>query len=299
MSDENAGGMILGVTLGGALADLGAHAGLAQRAGADFVFVGAWDNAPAGPVGADPLSLASYLSVATRSLGVVSTVPWDWAPFNVARALASLDVLCGGRCGWAPTPDATLEPDRALEHLDVVQNLFDSWDDDALPFDKSASIFADRHKIRRIRHAGAHFTVDGPLNAPRPLQGWPVLFQRPGDPAASQADVLVFGPGDPPPAGPPPPGRKHLLRLAFSLDTAEDADALVGLLTAHRMAGAFSGVLLDPADPARDIARLGADVVPALRALELIGDHPAGATLRQRLALPRPANAHTLAAVPA
>jgi alkanesulfonate monooxygenase SsuD/methylene tetrahydromethanopterin reductase-like flavin-dependent oxidoreductase (luciferase family) len=183
--------MIFGLRLDGLpLARMAAAATLAEEAGLDFVLIGDPDR-EVDAAGDDPLSVAAFLTAKTRSIGLVSVVPQSWAPFNAARALASMDHLSGGRCGWLPLPGA--EPDaegRDAEHLDVVRQLFDSWDDDALVFDKAASVFVDRDKVRRIRHAGVHFTVDGPLNAPRPIQGHPVLMRMMTS-ASPSADILI------------------------------------------------------------------------------------------------------------
>ena len=134
--------MILGLRLGG----LGEGAELAEQAGLDFVMLDDSTVPGGAPIGADPLSVAAYLMTKTRRLGLAASVPDSWAPFNVARALASFDHLSGGRCGWLPWPGLGEEnnPARSAEHLDVVLQLFDSWDDDALVFDKAAAVFADR-----------------------------------------------------------------------------------------------------------------------------------------------------------
>jgi alkanesulfonate monooxygenase SsuD/methylene tetrahydromethanopterin reductase-like flavin-dependent oxidoreductase (luciferase family) len=274
--------MILGLRLGG----LGEGAELAEKAGLDFVLL---DNStiPDAPIGADPLSVAAFLMTRTRHLGLAASVPDSWAPFNVARALASFDHLSRGRCGWLPWPGAgeAGDPERSAEHLDVVLQLFDSWDDDALVFDKAASVFADRNKVRRIRHSGAYFTVDGPLNAPRPPQGRPVLFQR-GPEVSPDADVELIDLED---AKPRAPGA-HLRLAEVVVDLAgEPAVAL-----AERLVGAFKdgrdGFLLAPADPSVDIAGLTGDVIPRLTAQGAFAPSAVRGDFRTRLGLPRPVN---------
>src|ERR1700675_4580705 len=49
----------------------------------------------------EPLTLLSALAVATTSIGLVGTITTSYnSPFNVARRLASLDLISGGRAGW-------------------------------------------------------------------------------------------------------------------------------------------------------------------------------------------------------
>jgi alkanesulfonate monooxygenase SsuD/methylene tetrahydromethanopterin reductase-like flavin-dependent oxidoreductase (luciferase family) len=289
--------MILGLRLGG----LGEGAGLAEQAGLDFVLL---DNStlPDAPIGADPLSVAAFLMSKTRHLGLAASVPDNWAPFNVARALASFDHLSGGRCGWLPWPGpgGTPNPERSAEHLDVVLQLFDSWDDDALVFDKAASVFADRNKVRRIRHSGAYFAVDGPLNAPRPPQGRPVMFQR-GPEVSPEADVELVDLEDAKPRAAGETGAR--LRLA---EVAVDLAGEPAVALAERLAGTFKegcdGFLLAPADPAADIASLISNVVPRLAAQGAFAPSTVQGDFRTRLGLPRPVNrfaGHAIVAEPA
>jgi hypothetical protein len=286
--------MILGLRLTG----LGQGAELAEQAGFDFVFLDDSTVPGGAPIGADPLSVAAFLMTRTRYLGLVASVPDSWAPFNVARTLASFDHLSGGRCGWLPWPGAgeASHPARSAEHLDVVLQLFDSWDDDALVFDKAAAVFADRDKVRRIRHSGAFFTVDGPLNAPRPPQGRPVLIQRLAN-ASDFADVVLIDLA----AVGAYEGRRHLLgqggaplRLAEAVvDLGVDPARCCGAL-AEQMAAAFpsrcDGFLLAPADPAADILLLTEQVLPRLQAWGITSAPPPVADFRTRLGLPRPVN---------
>ena len=51
------------------------------------------------------------------------------------------------------------------------------WEDDSLLLDKQSGFFADPKLVHRINHAGKHFKVRGPLNVPRPPQGYPVIVQ--------------------------------------------------------------------------------------------------------------------------
>jgi len=142
----------------------------------------------------EPLTLLSALSAVTRDIGLVGTVSASYSePYNVARMFASLDHLSRGRAAWNVVTsgmdeealnfgrDANIDHGqryrRAADYLDLVQLLWDSWEDDAVRFDKATGIFADPSKVHRVNHHGEHFAVRGPLNVPRPLQGYPVIVQ--------------------------------------------------------------------------------------------------------------------------
>lgn len=179
--------MILGLRPG----PLGEGAARAEDAGLDFVLLGGRGEPEPAPIGQDGLTVAAFLMNTTRRIGLAAAVSTAWAPFNVARALASFDHLSAGRGSWLPWPaPGGDEGARFAEHLDVVMQLFDSWDDDALILDQASGVFADRDRVRRIRHSGVYYAVDGPLNAPRPPQGRPVLFQ-PIEAAGPWTDVAL------------------------------------------------------------------------------------------------------------
>jgi alkanesulfonate monooxygenase len=67
--------------------------------------------------------------------------------------------------------------DRAVEFVEVVKGLWDSWDDDAFLRDRATARYFDPAKLHLLNHRGKHFSVRGPLNVARPPQGYPVLFQ--------------------------------------------------------------------------------------------------------------------------
>jgi hypothetical protein len=176
----------------------------------------------------------------------------------------------------------------------VVLQLFDSWDDDALVFDKAAAVFADRNKVRRIRHTGAYFTVDGPLNAPRPPQGRPVLFQQASS-ATREADVVLIEENDlkrPGQARGNDPGKRVLADIPFSLDTPSYSEACANLrerLTSGFLSGGCDGFLLTPQNPSTDIPILLREVAPHLPGRDPAGRRDTG-DFRTLLGLARPAN---------
>jgi len=141
----------------------------------------------------EPLTLLSALSAVTRQIGLICTASASYNyPFQIARKFASLDHISGGRAGWnmvTSGPDEApnfglemgFEHDdryrRAAEVVEVVLGLWDSWEDDAFPRDKRSGIFSDLEKLHTLGHDGEYVRVKGPLNVPRPPQGYPVLVQ--------------------------------------------------------------------------------------------------------------------------
>ena len=142
----------------------------------------------------EPMTLLSALAVSTTHLGLVATMTTSYNdPFNVARRLASLELISGGRAGWnvVTSGDAGAAGNfsreehydydtryaRGLEFVRVAQGLWDSYEADAFPRDRSARRFLDPTRQHALRHRGEHFSVAGPLNVSRSPQGQPVIFQ--------------------------------------------------------------------------------------------------------------------------
>ncbi len=151
----------------------------------------------------DPSTLLPALAAVTEHIGLIATGSTTFdAPFHVARRFAALDHLSGGRAGWnivtTSNPDAALnfglddhmEHDeryrRAREFYDVVTGLWDSWADDAFVRDVEAGVFVDPARMHVLGHKGKYFSVRGPLNVARPVQGWPVIVQAGSSEAGRQ-----------------------------------------------------------------------------------------------------------------
>ncbi len=172
---------------------------LAERAKFDAFFVSeglaVWGEVDQGPTTRlEPTVLLATVGAVTTHLGLIGTSSTTFAePFTLARRFASLDHLTGGRAGWNIVTTADdkaaanfnaehlpLHADRykrATEFVEVVEKLWDSWDDDAVIVDKEAGIYANPSQVRTIDHQGEYFRVRGPLNVIRPPQGRPVLVQ--------------------------------------------------------------------------------------------------------------------------
>jgi FMN-dependent oxidoreductase (nitrilotriacetate monooxygenase family) len=159
----------------------------------------------------DPLVLLPALALVTRHIGLIATASTTYnEPFNIARKFASIDHLSGGRVGWNLVTslgggenfnlDAHIKHadryERAEEFYDVVTGLWDSWEDDAFIQDKQTGHWLDVEKMHVLNHHGKYFQVQGPLNAARPLQGYPVIAQAgssdSGKRLATRAGELIF-----------------------------------------------------------------------------------------------------------
>jgi alkanesulfonate monooxygenase len=166
---------------------------------ADFIGRSGDDLDKASRVGGsfqfEPLTLLSVIAAHTRNIGLVATINTNFSePYNIARQLASLDHISGGRAGWnvvSSFNEATARNfgiqelrghgeryDRAEEFVSLVKAYWDSWDDDAYDHpDRAAGLFFDPRAAHVVKHEGPHFRADGLLDTARPLQGYPVLVQ--------------------------------------------------------------------------------------------------------------------------
>lgn len=147
----------------------------------------------------DPIPLVSAMAVATEKIGFIVTSSTTFSePYNLARAILSLDHISGGRVGWNVVtsyderaalnfglPALPQHADRyadAAEFTEVVLGLWDSWEDEALALDTGAGIWGDPAKIHALNHQGPRYKVAGPLQVPRSPQGRPLLVQAGSSP---------------------------------------------------------------------------------------------------------------------
>lgn len=143
----------------------------------------------------DPIVLFSALAAAVPDIGFILTASSTYnSPYNLARRLASLDAVSGGRLVWnvvssfnpdiaanfgaAPLPERAERYRRAEEFLEVVRALWLSWDTpgDEPPGGPDGPLWTPE-TARRIDHHGEFFDVAGPLNVPVGPQGHPVIGQ--------------------------------------------------------------------------------------------------------------------------
>ena len=165
-----------------------------------------------GAVHFEAFTLLSALAAVTKNIGLVATASTSYnEPYHIARKFASIDHLSKGRAGWnviTSTIDAeaynfgldeqysnVVRYERAEEFLEVVQTLWDSWEDEAIVCDRATNVYFDDTKVHRVNHQGKYFKVRGPLNLSRPPQGHPLICQAGASEsgwefAARKADVM-------------------------------------------------------------------------------------------------------------
>ena len=163
----------------------------------------------------DAITQLSALAAVTRHIGLVATQNVTYNdPADLARRLASLDVLSGGRAAWNVVTtdnawtganfrrggwlDHSLRYVRAGEFVEAAQALWDGFDDEGHPVE--------------VRYAGRTVELAATPTVPRSPQGHPVLFQAGDSPdgrdfAAAHAEVIFSA-----------HGTDHADALAFAAD---------------------------------------------------------------------------------
>ena len=160
----------------------------------------------------DPVILTPLLAAATKRLGLAVTMTTTfYPPWLLARSLSTMDHYSGGRIGWnivTATSDAAaqnygldkqidhdLRYDMADEYVDLVGQLWDAWEPDALVMDPKG-MFIDPSKVKALNFEGQFYKTRGPLNVPRSPQGRPVYVAPGGSPrgrrfSGRNADIVL------------------------------------------------------------------------------------------------------------
>lgn len=160
----------------------------------------------------EPLQLLATMARATERIGLSATMSTAfYPPFHIARSFATLDHISKGRAGWNIVTstltreaqnfglDAIMGPanryDQADEVVQACCKLWDSWEPDAIIYDRENGKYADPSKVQHANFEGRWVSTRGPLPTPRSPQGQPVLMQagssgRGRDFAAQWAEVV-------------------------------------------------------------------------------------------------------------
>ncbi|MGK5729316.1 LLM class flavin-dependent oxidoreductase [Streptomyces sp. URMC 124] len=146
---------------------------------------------PDAVVRPEPVTVLSALAAVTERIGLAAGLGTTCRqPYTLARRVASLDHLSGGRAAWnaVASGEGGGRPDRAgarartAEFAATARELWDSWTPEGVP--------------RPFAHHGRHFSLSGTFDVPRSPQGRPVVI-RAGDSeedrefAACAADVIL------------------------------------------------------------------------------------------------------------
>lgn len=148
----------------------------------------------------EPVTLLAAMSAVTTRIGLVATLSTTYhEPYHVARMIASLDQLSGGRAGWnivtsrgeteavnfssGHRPTVAERDEHATQFIALVQALWRSWEPTAIVEDRLRGIFAHASQVHPVQHKGKWFAVEGPLNVAPSPQGAPVCMQAGKSPA--------------------------------------------------------------------------------------------------------------------
>lgn len=171
----------------------------ADEAGVEVVILPDTISPSAGGEGwPDALIVIGWLAVLTKRVKLASRVSTlGHQPYNLARRLASLDLISSGRAGWLVSKGEITDAhaafsgvyrlenvdldERDKEFIEVVRRLWESWDGDALVLDSQAAQFFKPEAMHPINHEGKHFSVRGPLNVMRSERGTPDLYEDDDD----------------------------------------------------------------------------------------------------------------------
>ncbi|CAN7307347.1 hypothetical protein LJR030_002764 [Rhizobium sp. LjRoot30] len=229
---------------------------------------------------------ATLASATKQGRFIVAAAPQRDHPYNIARRVASLAHLSGGRSGlligvrdaYAPAGPkeapawggaglgggASLTAQTAYDAARAVRALEQSWPYDTIIGNRETGILVESNRIVHVDIANS-FSIAGPLNAPEPKTGASVIAWY----AATEADA--------PPAGDDSP-----------IDLVLGAAGAIPVipLGAEPPAGVFAGVVLR--------AGLDQSVSDLLDAAERwlaagFAPTPVNETLRTALDLPQPA----------
>ena len=278
--------------------------------------------------GLDALLLANWIAARSSSTGIIAGAAINFLePFHISTAVATLDFVSEGRAGllvqqyggtrasharqatgrlngFPATEPSALRHD-AVDAVEVVRRLWDSWEEGAIIRDRESQRFLDGSKLHYINFQGSAFQVLGPSITPRPPQGQPVIATtyRHGENTslASAADVVfLHNEGkDIAAAIETIRGADENRARAFIADIVIDAasksvdDYAAQLGELGRLGVRAIRLLLS--DPATQAAHVVDELIPALRARASVGPVASG-TLRIRFGLPAAGNRYSNAA---
>ncbi|EHL96631.1 FMN-dependent oxidoreductase, nitrilotriacetate monooxygenase family [Acetobacteraceae bacterium AT-5844] len=164
----------------------------------------------------DPSIVSTLLFAATKNIGIATTLAtFTHHPYLLARIIATLDQVSGGRAAWNMVtgssdmaarnygmdglPEHDLRYDMADEYMACVNALWDSWEPGAILADNESGVLVDHTKVHTVDFKGKWYSSRGPLNSGPCIQGRPVIAQAGGSPrgrqfAATHGETIVANP---------------------------------------------------------------------------------------------------------
>ncbi|MBJ3775081.1 NtaA/DmoA family FMN-dependent monooxygenase [Acuticoccus mangrovi] len=161
----------------------------------------------------DPSVVASLMLAQTSRIGIVPTFgTFAYHPYLLARLVATLDQVSGGRGGWNAVtgssdfaamnfgldgmPEHDMRYEMADEYMACVKGLWDTWEPGAIIADEESGVLIDPTKVHPLNYEGKYFKTRGPLNSGPAPQGRPVIAQAGGSSrgrqfASEHADTIV------------------------------------------------------------------------------------------------------------
>jgi len=295
-----------------------AHVTALDASGADIAFI---DDGTLDGAGGPSLDAALVAAAAAEETARIALAPrvrvTHTEPFNVAKAVQSLDWSAAGRAAWlvdvsstaaeaaavgrrsAPQPDEAWAEAAAV--IDTARRLWDSWEDDAEIRDIATGRFIDADRLHYVDVETEWFSVKGPSIVPRSPQGQiPVAVEAGTDDAsiavaAREADIVrVSGPHAADIVRRVRVAAAHRpIRILVDVDPREAVAAPHGRDDDEQLA-AWAAFLR--AESGADGVVLTGDAETNARAARTIARRPATApTLRAALGLERPASRYAAA----
>ncbi|MFD2164024.1 NtaA/DmoA family FMN-dependent monooxygenase [Paradesertivirga mongoliensis] len=137
------------------------------------------------------MTIMSAISMKTKKIGLSATIATSYTdPYNVARQVLSLDKISKGRASVnavTSNPGGMVNFSRGhltradqypmnKEFMEILIGLWDTYEDDAFIRNKERGVYLNPNKMHTLNYRGKYFSVAGPLNLSRSVQGRPVLY---------------------------------------------------------------------------------------------------------------------------
>jgi FMN-dependent oxidoreductase (nitrilotriacetate monooxygenase family) len=142
----------------------------------------------------ESFTILAALAAVTERIGLAATLTATYhEPYELARALGTLDHLSGGRAAWnlVTSTDALTGRNfsrggylpyaeryvRGREMLESATQLWHSWKPGDLVADQASGRFLARPDAGTFAYHGRQVDIEGRFTLPRPPQGRPVVIQ--------------------------------------------------------------------------------------------------------------------------